>query len=42
MDIKYLIDYFAHASVKFTDVFTKKWNLVKLIEAEQQHQKSVD
>lgn len=24
MDIKYLIDYFAHASVKFTDVFTKK------------------
>lgn len=24
MDIKYLIDYFAHASVKFTDVFTKR------------------
>lgn len=29
MDIKYLIDYFAHASVKFTDVFTKKWSQVK-------------
>ncbi len=24
MDIKYLIDYFAQASVKFTDVFTKR------------------
>ncbi|KOS63207.1 helix-turn-helix transcriptional regulator [Lysinibacillus agricola] len=24
MDIKYLIDYYAHASVKFTDVFTNK------------------
>ena len=23
MDIKYLIDYFAHASVKFTDVLLK-------------------
>ncbi|WP_285397201.1 hypothetical protein [Lysinibacillus sp. fls2-241-R2A-57] len=24
MDIKHLIDYYAHASVSFTDVFTNK------------------